>query len=99
MTLLAAVADLRFVLEYDYLIALAVRLRLRQYLRSVDNGFPHRYVIAIGYKQYPVQFDRRALVRTQVLDIYGLALGNFVLLTAGFDYGVNFNPPELIFYQ
>jgi len=91
---LAPVANLGLVLKDNNLIALAVPLRRSQYLRPVNNRLADRYLVAIADKQYPVQFDSAALVRTQMLYIYGLAFGYLILLAAGFNNSVNFKPPD-----
>jgi hypothetical protein len=96
---LVAVADLGLVLKDDNLLAPAVLLRCSQYLRPVNSGLPDRYLFAVGDKQYPVQFDSASLSRIQVPNIYGLAFGYSILLAAGFNNSVNFEPPNLILYQ
>ena len=70
-------------------------LRRGQYLRPVNNRFADCYLVAIGNKQHPVQFDSAALSHVQTLDIDGLALGYFILLAASFNNSVNFKPPKI----
>jgi hypothetical protein len=66
----------------------------RQYLGPVDSRLTDRYLVAIGDKQHPVQFNRAALSRTQMLGIYGLAFGYLILLATSFNNCVNFEPPK-----
>jgi len=96
---LASVANLGLVLKDNDFLAPAVPLRRSQYLRPVNNRLTDCYLVAIGDKQHPVQFDSAALNRTQMLRIYGLAFGYLILLATGFNNSVNFEPPRLVLYQ
>jgi hypothetical protein len=91
---LAPVANLGLVFKDSDLLAPAVPLRCSQYLRPVNNRLTDRYLVAIADEQYPVQFDRAALSRIQMLRVYGLAFGYPILLAAGFNNCVNFEPPN-----
>ena len=52
------------------------------------------YVVAIGNKQYPVQFNVTALIDAQMLHIQGLTFGYFMLLATRFNNSVNFERPD-----
>jgi hypothetical protein len=94
VAILPAITDLGFVLENDYFIALAVFLHCGHHPRPVNEWLTHGDIIAIADKQHSVQFDIAALSRVQALDVYGLALGYFMLFTACFNYRVNIRPPN-----
>jgi hypothetical protein len=94
VSVLAAVADLGLKLEDDNLLVLAVPLRRSQHPRSLNNRLADRYLVAIGDKQYTVQFNVTAFSRIQSPDIYGLTFGYFILFAAGFNNSVNFEPPK-----
>ena len=96
MPCLAAVAHLGLVPEHNDLLAPAILLRRGQHLCPVNNRLADRYLVAIGNKQYPVQFNITALGDTQMLHIQGLTCGYFMLLAASFNNSVNFEPPDEI---
>jgi len=96
---LAAVANLGLILKNNNLLTLAVSLHRSQHLDIGNSRFADRYLVTIGDKQYPVQFDSAALSHIQMLYIYGLTVSYFILLATGFNNSVNFKPPSKLLYQ
>lgn len=94
MSILPAITDLGFVLKNDYLIALAVFLHRGHHPRPVNEWLTDGDIITIADKQHSVQFDIATFSRVQTFDVYGLALGYFMLFAACFNYRVNFRPPK-----
>jgi len=99
VSILPAITHLGFVLENDYFIAFAVFLHRGHDPRPVNKWLTNGDIIAIADKQHSVQLNSAALSRVQTFDVYGLALGYFILFAACFDNSVNFRPPNYLFYQ
>jgi len=94
VSILPAITDLGFVLENDYFIAFTIELYRGYHPRPVNEWLTHCDIITIADKQHSVQFDIATFSRVQTFDVYGLALGYFMLFAACFNYRVNFRPPE-----
>jgi len=94
VAILPAITDLGFVLENDYFIAFTVELYRGHHPRPVNEWLTHGDIIAIADKQHSVQFYSAALNRVQTFDVYGLALGYFMLFATCFYNSVNFRPPK-----
>jgi hypothetical protein len=94
MPFLAAVAYLGLVFKDNDFRTPATSLHRSQHFGPVDKRFADGHTIAVGDKQNPVKFHSTALSRIQMFDFYRLAFGYFILLAAGFNNSVNFEPPK-----
>jgi len=94
VALLAAVAHFRLEFKDDYLVAAAVLLGCDQHPGSLDKRLADGDIGAVTQEQYLIQLNRAAFGCFQPLDVYRLPFGYPVLLSACFNYRVNFRPPR-----
>lgn len=82
---LIAMADLRFVMEYDYFIALYFFFICGEYLCSLDSRCSYYRSVAIGDEQNLAELDRFARFPYDAVDVDNLSGFNLILLSTRFN--------------